>query len=40
VEDDNQYELGTKVTDEELAELSITRDAFHGDWNYIISPKE
>jgi transposase len=40
VKDDNKYELGTKVTDKELAELNITRDAFHGDWNYIISPKE
>jgi hypothetical protein len=31
--------LGTKITDEELAALNITRDAFHGDWNYTISPK-
>jgi transposase len=39
VEDSNKYELGTKVTDEELAVINITRDAFHGDWNYLISPK-
>jgi hypothetical protein len=39
VKDENKYELGTKITDEELAELNITRDIFHGDWNYIISPK-
>jgi hypothetical protein len=39
VEDKNKYELGTKITDEELAALNITRDAFHGDWNYTISPK-
>jgi hypothetical protein len=39
VEDKNKYELGTKITDEELAELSITRDVFHGDWNYSISPQ-
>jgi hypothetical protein len=39
VEDKNKYELGIKVSDKELAELNITRDAFHGDWNYIISPK-
>jgi transposase len=38
VEDKNNYELGTKVTDKELAALNITRDTFHGDWNYIISP--
>jgi hypothetical protein len=39
MEDSNKYELGTKVTDAELADLNITRDAFHGDWNYVISPK-
>jgi transposase len=39
VEDKNKYELGIKVSEEELAELNITRDAFHGDWNYIISPE-
>jgi hypothetical protein len=38
-EDKNKYELGIKASDKELAELNITRDAFHGDWNYIISPK-
>jgi integrase len=31
VKDKNKYELGTKITDEELAALNITRDAFHGD---------
>jgi hypothetical protein len=30
VEDSNKYELGTKVTDEELEGINITRDAFHG----------
>ena len=39
VKDENTYELGTKITDEEFAELNITRDVFNGDWNYIISPK-
>jgi hypothetical protein len=39
VKDENKYEPGTKITDEELAKLNITRDVFHGDWNYIISPK-
>jgi hypothetical protein len=39
VEDSDKYELGTKVTDEELATINITRDIFHGDWNYLISPK-
>lgn len=40
VEDRNKYELGTIVTDEELAAVNIYRDAFHGDWNYCILPIE
>jgi transposase len=40
VKDDNKYELGTKVTDEELADINIVRDVFHGDWNYKILPRE
>jgi transposase len=39
VKDDKVYELGTKVTDEELAGLNLITDKFHGDWNYIIKPK-
>jgi hypothetical protein len=37
--DANSYETGIKVTDEELAEVRITRDEFHGEWNYTISPR-
>ncbi len=36
--DSNMYEKGQKVTDKELASLKITRDIFHGEWNYKISP--
>ena len=39
IKDDNTYELGTKVTDEELSKLNLIRDKFHGDWNYVIYPK-
>jgi Rhodopirellula transposase DDE domain len=38
--DANSYETGIKVTDEELAAVRITRDAFHGEWNYTISPRQ
>jgi transposase len=38
--DTNSYELGLKVTDEELAAVEITRSKFHGDWNYTISPRQ
>jgi Rhodopirellula transposase DDE domain len=37
--DTNSYETGIKVTDEELAAVRITRDNFHGEWNYTISPR-
>lgn len=36
--DSNIYEKGQKVTDKELASLKITRDIFHGEWNYKITP--
>jgi transposase len=38
VEDKNKYELGTAVTDEELAAINMKRDSFHGEWNYTIFP--
>jgi len=36
--DDGRYEKGIKVSDAELAAIRITRDDFHGEWNYVISP--
>jgi hypothetical protein len=36
--DRNSYPLGVSVTDEELAEVNIHRDEFHGEWNYAILP--
>jgi hypothetical protein len=26
------------VTDDQLAAVNLTRDAFHGDWNYTVVP--
>jgi len=37
--DQGKYPKGQKITDEQLASLAIKREAFHGDWNYTISPK-
>jgi hypothetical protein len=37
--DENTYEKGRKVTDEELAECRINRNKFHGEWNYEIHPR-
>lgn len=36
--DSNLYEKGQKISDEELADLKITKDLFHGEWNYKINP--
>ena len=38
--DESVYEKGIVVTDEEMKNLNITHDQFHGDWNYVISPKK
>jgi len=27
-----------KVSDEDLSKLNLTREAFHGEWNYSIAP--
>jgi hypothetical protein len=31
---------GRKVSEEEIAEIDLRRDSFHGDWNYAIFPRE
>ena len=31
---------GTKVSDADLAEISLLRDDFHGEWNYEIRPRD
>jgi hypothetical protein len=36
--DPDSYERGIEITDEQLAAVNITRGAFHGDWNYTITP--
>jgi hypothetical protein len=38
--DEDQYDKGRKVTDAELNGLSIKRNAFHGEWNYELHPRE
>lgn len=37
--DENIYEKGKKVTDEELENVCIEKSDFHGEWNYKIKPK-
>ena len=37
--DPNSYPKGLSVTDAEMATLNISRDDFHGEWNYTLSPR-
>jgi hypothetical protein len=35
--DPGWYPKGVKVSDKELAELALTPDTFHGEWNYTLN---
>ena len=37
--DSNIYPAGLKVSAQQMAELQLRRDKFHGDWNYRLLPK-
>jgi len=37
--DPTPYPTGRKITNAEMATLNITRDEFHGEWNYTIHPR-
>lgn len=37
--DTNSYPAGIKVSDAEMADLSIKRHDFHGEWNYTMMPR-
>jgi hypothetical protein len=37
--DERSFPKGVEVTDEELAEVNLIREAFHGEWNYTIAPR-
>ena len=37
--DTTSYPAGRKISDEEMATLSIQPDSFHGEWNYTILPR-
>lgn len=39
LKDSHMYPTGLKVSDEELAALNLSRDPFHGEWNYTIKPQ-
>jgi hypothetical protein len=37
--DTNIYQPGLKVSDQQMAELQLRREKFHGDWNYKLLPR-
>ena len=37
--DDRQYPQGIKVADQQMAQINLLRDSFHGEWNYEIRPR-
>ena len=37
--DEGAYERGIKVSNAELSAVNLTRDEFHGEWNYVIKPQ-
>lgn len=39
MKDIHSYQTGIKIRNQQMAELNIIRDDFHGDWNYTIKPQ-
>lgn len=39
IADQKPYPTGQKVTNAEMKELAITRNDFHGEWNYAFTPR-
>jgi hypothetical protein len=37
--DENRYQTGREITDEQMEDLAIKREKFHGEWNYTIKPR-
>jgi hypothetical protein len=37
--DENIYQKGIKISDEEMERINLIRDPFHGEWNYSIQPQ-
>ncbi len=38
--DKNEYKTGIKVSQQDMKAIQIIQDDFHGEWNYIIKPKQ
>jgi hypothetical protein len=35
----NNYNIGIKVTNKEMKSINLNKNEFHGEWNYLISPQ-
>jgi len=38
--DHRKYPVGRKITNEEFAQINLTPETFHGEWNYTIQPEK
>jgi hypothetical protein len=38
--DKRRYPTGKKISDKEMRTLNVEQESFHGDWNYIVRPRE
>jgi len=38
--DRRKYPTGRKITNAEMKQVNMKRDKFHGEWNYVIKPKQ
>jgi len=38
--DTNLYAIGVKISDEQMAQLCVHQNNFHGEWNYTILPRK
>lgn len=36
--DENEYQRGIRISDEDIAKVNLNRNAWRGDWNYTIKP--
>ena len=36
--DRRKYAIGRKVTADEMKDVNVRRNTFHGEWNYVIRP--
>ena len=38
--DENSYPTGQAVSEEQMEALNLRRDRFHGEWNYMLTPRQ